>query len=54
MKRQHANRIRKGFRPQVASLEARNLLSHSGLSPHAGRTRPPWSSTRSHIPGRSR
>ena len=36
MKRQRTNRIRRGFRPQVANLEARNLLSHSGLSPHAG------------------
>src|SRR5215471_10968477 len=35
MKRQRTNRIRRGFRPQLADLEARNLLSHSGLSPHA-------------------
>ena len=36
MKRQRTNRIRKGFRPQLVDLEARHLLSHSGLSPHAG------------------
>ncbi len=36
MKRQRTNRIRRGFRPQVSDLEARSLLSHSGLSPHAG------------------
>src|SRR4051794_23324731 len=35
MKRRRTNRIRKVYRPQVANLEARNLLSHSGL-PHAG------------------
>lgn len=36
MKRRRTSRIRKGFRPQVANLEVRNLLSHSGLSPHHG------------------
>ena len=36
MKRQRTNRIRKGFRPQLVDLEARHLLSHSGLSPHPG------------------
>ena len=35
MKRQRTNRIRRVFRPQVANLEARNMLSHSGLAPHA-------------------
>src|SRR5215469_10928779 len=35
MKGQRTNRVRKSFRPQVADLEARHLLSHSGLSPHA-------------------
>src|SRR5260370_35816029 len=36
MRRQRTNRIRKSFRPQLADLEARHLLSHSGLSPHSG------------------
>src|SRR5215469_15395841 len=36
MKGQRTNRVRKSFRPQVADLEARHLLSHSGLSPHSG------------------
>ena len=36
MRRQRMNRIRKSFRPQLADLEARHLLSHSGLSPHSG------------------
>jgi hypothetical protein len=35
MKRQRTNRIRMVFRPQLAALEPRHLLSHSGLSPHA-------------------
>src|SRR6516165_10166743 len=35
MKRQRTNRIRKSFRPQLADLEPRHLLSHSGLAPHA-------------------
>ncbi len=35
MKRQRTNHIRKSFRPQLADLEPRHLLSHSGLSPHA-------------------
>ena len=35
MKRQRTNRIRRSFRPQLADLEARHLLSHSGLSPRA-------------------
>jgi hypothetical protein len=42
MRRRRTNRIQTGFRRQLADLEARHLVSHSGLSPHPGRTQLPW------------